>query len=170
MQEVWPNPQNDIEYNERLLQQTAQRGADINEVEFIRAIRDHPPEPAEIDRTAMEKAQQNGCANLENWRAGQRLDESTPIVLFDNKHRLAAIGWPHSNLTYLFERMKHDRVILHRQGQCILKEGMWHLMQILVSINNDDGWGAQPGASVTGMFQTVHHMSEEIERQTSASR
>ena len=166
---TWLTNDASIAQNEEAAKKHAKHASTIDEAAFIRAIKEHPPHPGRIDRTHMIAAQQNGCANLDNWRAGQKLDENNPVVLFDVKNRLAAIGWPHTDLTYTFERMPNDQVIVHEHHTCIVREGMWTMLQIIVSLNNEDSWGTQPGMSVTGMFQQLEQIQNRFGQAGSAS-
>ena len=60
---------------ERQTLRAALDASSIDELEYLKAIKDAPPTGAEVDRKAMRKAIANNYKDLRNWPANQKLDE-----------------------------------------------------------------------------------------------
>ena len=136
---------------ERQTLRAALDASSIDELEYLKAIKDAPPTGAEIDRKAMRKAIANNYKDLRNWPANQTLDERQIVAVFDKKHRLCAAGWPHGSHTYLMERFANNKVIVHRQAGSIVS-GLWNIVQVCREMNGEDAWRQEPGMSLPAVL------------------
>ena len=150
MAEMPAEAQAAIEAAERQTLRAALDASSIDELEYLKAIKNAPPTRNEIDRTAMRKAIANNYKDLRNWPANQKLDERRIVAVFDKKHRLCAAGWPHGSHTFLMERFA-NKVIIHRQAGSIVS-GLWNIVQICREINGEDAWRQEPGMSLPAML------------------
>ena len=139
-----------IEAAEQQTLRAALDASSIDELSYLKAIKDAPPTGAEVDRTAMRKAIANNYKDLRNWPANQKLDERRIVAVFDKKHRLCAAGWPHGAHTYLMERFA-NKVIVHRQAGSIVS-GLWNIVQVCRELNGEDAWRQEAGMSLPAVL------------------
>tara|TARA_Y100000748_G_scaffold303655_1_gene309547 strand:- start:1221 stop:1718 length:498 start_codon:yes stop_codon:yes gene_type:complete len=152
MEGLPPEMQASMQAIERETGARALDASTIDEPGLMKALRDHPPEGSEVDRTAMRAAIANNCADLRNWPASQHIDEERLVAVFDKKSRLCAFGWPHGTETYIIERLPSNKVIVHKHGGSIVSVGVWSSVQICREVNGDDAWRTKPGMSLPGML------------------
>ena len=156
--------------NERDAARSAFPAWQVSEIGIVNTFLKFRPCRHDEDRRCMRVAQATKCSDLKFWRKDDRLDESRPIVIIDKKGRLAAIGWPQVNHTFVIERMAGNLIMCHEQKNSIVSPGMWAMLMTVAEVNGGDAWGRAPGMSVTAMFHGCHHASiAEREQKMSGS-
>ena len=151
MAEMPAEAQAAIEAAEQQTLRAALDASSIDELEYLKAIKDAPPTGVDVDRAAMCKAIANNYKDLRNWPANQKLDERRIVAVFDKKHRLCAAGWPHGAHTYLMERFQPNKVIVHRQAGSIVS-GLWNIVQVCRELNGEDAWRQEAGMSLPAVL------------------